>query len=104
MRRIVGMDQFHIEEIWDSMYRYNRKPVAKGLYISAMGAVDIAVSDIIGKALNSPLCEVLVAFSERLRVYATGGSYGADTGRLALVKAMHDDASLGVPARKMYIR
>ena len=43
MPRIVGMNPFHIEAIWDRMYHFNRKPVAKGLYISAMGAVDIAV-------------------------------------------------------------
>ena len=67
MPRIAGMNPFHIEAIWDRMYRCNRKPVAKGLYISAMGAVDIAVWDIIGKALNRPVCEVLGVFSNRIR-------------------------------------
>src|SRR5262249_58067177 len=64
MPRIVGMNPFHVEAIWDRMYRHNRKPVAKGLYISAMGAIDIAIWDIIGKALNRPVCEVLGVFSE----------------------------------------
>ena len=50
--RIMGMNPFQVEAIWDRMYRYNRKPVAKGSYISAMGAVDIAIWDIIGKALE----------------------------------------------------
>ena len=49
---IVGENPFFIERIWDRMYRHNRKPVAKGEYIRAMGAVDIAVWDIIGKALE----------------------------------------------------
>src|SRR5258708_9479739 len=101
MRRIVGMDQFHIEEIWDSMYRFNRKPVAKGLYISAMGAVDIAVWDIIGKALNRPVCEVLAVFSERLRVYAAGGYYEQGKGVKQLVKERQYDVSDGVRALTM---
>jgi len=71
--RIVGMNPFHIEAIWDRMYRFNSKPVAKGTYISAMGSVDIALWDIVGKALNKPVCEVLGVFSERIRVYAAGG-------------------------------
>src|SRR5574340_503603 len=50
--RIVGMNPFHIEAIWDRMYRFNRKPVAKGPYIAAMGSVDIALGDIGGKALG----------------------------------------------------
>ena len=41
MPKIVGMNPFHIEAIWDRMYRYNRKPVAKGLYISAMGSIGV---------------------------------------------------------------
>lgn len=101
--RIVGMNPFHIEAIWDRMYRYNRKPVAKGLYISAMGAVDIAVWDIIGKALGRPVCECLGVFSERLRVYAAGGYYDEGKGIKELVKEMESYVSEGFRAVKMKI-
>src|ERR1035441_3490566 len=86
--RIVGMNPFHIEAIWDRMYRFNRKPVAKGLYISAMGSVDIALWDIVGKALNKPVCEILGVFSENIRVYAAGGYYEEGKGVRELVKEM----------------
>jgi L-alanine-DL-glutamate epimerase-like enolase superfamily enzyme len=33
MPRIRGENPFFVERIWDRMYRYNRKPVAKGEYI-----------------------------------------------------------------------
>ena len=103
MPRIVGMNPFHIEAIWDRMYRFNRKPVAKGLYISAMGAVDIAVWDIIGKALGRPVCEVLGVFSDRLRVYAAGGYYEEGKGIKELVKEMESYVAEGFRAVKMKI-
>ena len=103
MPRIAGMNPFHIEAIWDRMYRYNRKPVAKGLYISAMGAMDIAIWDIIGKALNRPVCEVLGVFSERIRVYAAGGYYEEGKGIRELVKEMESYVSEGFRAVKMKV-
>lgn len=101
--RIAGMNPFHIEAIWDRMYRLNRKPVAKGLYISAMGAVDIALWDIIGKALNKPVCEVLGLFSERIRVYAAGGYYEEGKGLRELVKEMEGYVAEGFRAIKMKV-
>jgi L-alanine-DL-glutamate epimerase-like enolase superfamily enzyme len=101
--RIVGMNPFHIEAIWDRMYRFNRKPVAKGPYISAMGSVDIALWDIVGKALNRPVCEVLGVFSEKIRVYAAGGYYEEGKGVRELVKEMEGYVSEGFRAVKMKI-
>lgn len=101
--RIAGMNPFHIEAIWDRMYRFNRKPVAKGPYISAMGSVDIALWDIVGKALNKPVCEVLGIFSERIRVYAAGGYYEDGKGVRELVKEMEAYVSEGFRAVKMKV-
>ena len=41
--KVKGENPFHVERIWDRMYRYNRKPVAKGDYIAAMGSIDMAI-------------------------------------------------------------
>ena len=101
--RIVGMNPFHVEAIWDRMYRHNRKPVAKGLYISAMGSVDIAVWDIIGKALNLPVYQVLGVFSEKIRVYAAGGYYEEGKGIKELVKEMEGYVREGFRAVKMKV-
>lgn len=101
--RIVGMNPFHIEAIWDRMYRFNRKPVAKGLYISAMGSVDIALWDIVGKALNKPVCEVLGVYSEKIRVYAAGGYYEEGKGIRELVKEMESYVAEGFRAVKMKV-
>jgi len=103
MPRIAGMNPFHVEAIWDRMYRYNRKPVAKGPYISAMGAVDIAVWDIIGKALNRPVCQVLGVFSDRIRVYAAGGYYEEGKGVRELAREMEGYVSEGFRSVKMKV-
>jgi len=85
------------------MYRYNRKPVAKGDYIRAMGGVDIAIWDIIGKALNMPVYQVLGAFTEKIRVYAAGGYYEEGKTIAGLVKEMESYVSEGFGAVKMKI-
>ena len=43
--RIKGENPFFVERIWDRMYRHNRKPVAKGDYIRAMGTIDLVIWD-----------------------------------------------------------
>jgi L-alanine-DL-glutamate epimerase-like enolase superfamily enzyme len=101
--RIQGMNPFHVEAIWDRMYRHNRKPVAKGIYISAMGSVDLAIWDIIGKALGLPVCDVLGVFSETIRVYAAGGYYEEGKGIRELVKEMEGYVAEGFQAVKMKV-
>ncbi|MBI5085698.1 MAG: mandelate racemase/muconate lactonizing enzyme family protein [Acidobacteria bacterium] len=101
--RIVGENPFYVERIWDRMYRLNRKPVAKGDYIRAMGAVDIAVWDIIGKALNLPVYQVLGAFTDRVRVYAAGGYYEDGKGLKELATEMDGYVREGFRAVKMKI-
>ncbi len=103
LARIQGENPFYIERIWDRMYRHNRKPVAKGEYIRAMGAVDIAIWDIIGKALNLPVYKVLGAYNEKLRVYAAGGYYQEGKGPKELAAEMEGYVSEGFRAVKMKV-
>lgn len=101
--RILGENPFDVEWIWDKMYHYNRKPVAKGLYIEAMGSVDIAVWDIIGKALGLPVYKVLGGFTRKLRVYAAGGYYEEGKTVSDLVREMESYVEEGFRAVKMKV-
>lgn len=101
--RIQGENPFFVERIWDRMYRHNRKPVAKGDYISAMGSVDIAIWDIIGKALNQPVYKVLGAYNARIRVYAAGGYYEEGKGLKELAEEMEGYVKEGFRAVKMKV-
>ncbi|MBM3746035.1 MAG: mandelate racemase/muconate lactonizing enzyme family protein [Acidobacteria bacterium] len=100
---IRGENPFYVERIWDKMYRQWRKPVAKGAVIQAIGAVDIAIWDIIGKALNMPVYQVLGGFNERVRVYAAGGYYEEGKGLKELAQEMEGYVREGFRAVKMKV-
>jgi mannonate dehydratase len=67
---IVGRDPFEIEDIWQYLYRgayWRRGPVT----MTAIGAVDVALWDIKGKALSTPVYNLLGGKSrDRVLVYA----------------------------------
>ena len=70
---LIGMDPFDNAVIWDFLYNRTRDQGRKGLPISAMSAVDIALGDIKGKALGLPVYKLLGgAYREKAHVYATG--------------------------------
>jgi mannonate dehydratase len=67
---LVGRDPFETEDIWQYLYRgpyWRRGPVT----MAAIGAVDVALWDIKGKALNTPVYNLLGGKSrEGVTVYA----------------------------------
>ena len=67
---IMGRDPFHTEDIWQYLYRgayWRRGPVT----MTAIAAVDVALWDIKGKALNTPVYNLLGGKSrEGVLVYA----------------------------------
>ena len=52
---LVGCDPRDTSVIWDRLYNWTRDQGQKGLTISALSAVDIALWDIKGKALGLPV-------------------------------------------------
>ena len=64
---LIGEDPFDIEVIWDTMHQRG------GSNAAAISGVDIALWDIVGKALNQPIYRLLGgAFRNRIPAYATG--------------------------------
>lgn len=100
---IQGENPFYVERIWDKMYRSWRKPVAKGLMIRCIGAVDLAIWDIIGKALEMPVYRVLGGFTDSIRVYAAGGYYEEGKTVADLVREMEGYVEEGFRAVKMKV-
>lgn len=83
---LVGQDPRDISRLWDVLYNTPREGYAigrghvlpqlgrRGLSISAIGGVDIALWDILGKSLNAPVWRLLGGRrAARMPAYASGG-------------------------------
>ena len=56
---LIGADPFDIAGLWDKMYKGTAMNGRRGVVIHAMGAVDMALWDLKGKALGKPVWELL---------------------------------------------
>lgn len=69
---IVGEDPFEVERLWDKMYQQTLYHGRRGAAIQAMSGIDIALWDILGKAVNQPICKLLGACRRtKVRAYAS---------------------------------
>jgi len=87
--QIIGMDPMNIEEIWETIFRKTFWGNGGGTVVSAaMSAIDIALWDIKGKALNVPVWQLLGGkTNKRLRVYASQlqFNWGSEVDKQALI-------------------
>ena len=69
---VIGEDPFRIERIWDRMYASHHDFRHPSLYATpVISAIDMALWDIVGKAANQPIYNLLGGmYHERLRAYA----------------------------------
>jgi L-alanine-DL-glutamate epimerase-like enolase superfamily enzyme len=69
---LIGADPFDIEGLWNRMYLGTAMNGRRGAVIHAMGAVDMALWDLKGKALGKPVWELLGgAAHQTIRPYAS---------------------------------
>jgi L-rhamnonate dehydratase len=70
---LLGEDPFNVEQLWDIMWRSTMYYGRKGLVLHSISAIDNALWDIVGKALNTPVYKLLGgAAKERIPAYCTG--------------------------------
>jgi D-galactarolactone cycloisomerase len=87
---VVGADPFAVEALWQKMYRtlFGR---SGGMLIEAIAAIDIAIWDVIGKALDQPLYRLFGdAGHERLPAYAAAIGWNDDQAAEAQVRQCLD--------------
>jgi mandelate racemase len=82
---IIGKDPLNIEKIWDEFFKNTFWGQGGGTVIfSGISAIDIALWDIKGKALNVPVYQLLGGkTNESLRTYASQIQFGWGTQRSA---------------------
>ena len=54
---LIGSDPFDIARIWDRIYKGTAMNGRRGVVVHAMGAIDMALWDLKGKALGKPVHE-----------------------------------------------
>jgi len=97
-----GMDVFNTEGCWEAM-----KPATydilrdRGVVMQAISAVDTAIWDAVGKALEMPLYRLWGGYSGRLPMTAIGGYYGQTLDELA--REIQDYITYGVIGMKFKV-
>jgi D-galactarolactone cycloisomerase len=70
---VLGRDPFDVEVLWEELYNKVKDYGLTGMTISAISGVDIALWDIIGKAVGKPIHKLIGgAFRSEIEAYATG--------------------------------
>lgn len=74
----IGKDPLMTSALYDNAYHYTQHYGRRGLVISALSGIDIALWDILGKASNMPLYKLLGASRDRVKAYFNSGYYLGD--------------------------
>ena len=83
-RFLTGQDPLETGHLWRNMFQgwqaLRGRGGEGGMAVNAMGAVDMALWDLAGKALDQPLCKLLGgAVQSRVMAYASGTAFDADS-------------------------
>jgi L-alanine-DL-glutamate epimerase-like enolase superfamily enzyme len=102
---LLGEDPLETEALWDKMYVTTAMTGRRGLGICAIGALDIALWDIKGKALGKPVWQVLGGLQSQIRPYASLLPNGRTVRELtnSLVEKLIQAKNLGFSAAKLEI-
>jgi L-rhamnonate dehydratase len=69
---LIGRDPFDIEQLWESMYRATIYYGREAVVIHAISGVDMALWDILGKAVGKPVHKLLGGtYRSKARAYAS---------------------------------
>ncbi len=70
---LIGEDPLFVGRLWDRMYRTDRGIRRVGVAGYAIGALDVGLWDLVGKAAGLPLYKLWGAVADRIPAYGSGG-------------------------------
>ena len=99
--RVIGRDPFDVGVTWEDLYNRVKDYGLTGLSVAGISGIDIALWDIMGKALGQPVHRLLgTCGRERVTAYASSISWGP----LAIAEAQAEEAvRRGFPLIKVKI-
>lgn len=84
--RVIGADPFDAGALWQKMFR-SFTGRSGGVLIEAIAAIDIALWDLMGKALGQPVYKLLAGMGrERVHAYASSIAWASDEVAVAQTK------------------
>jgi len=105
---VLGRDLLSREAVWQDVYAASKRFFAyqqtrRFLYLHALGAVDLAMWDAIGKRLDAPLHRLWGGYRDSLPVIAIGGYYEDGKTREDLVAEMEGYREMGLAGVKLKV-
>lgn len=100
---LLGEDPLFAQRLWETMYHQTVRYGRKGAAVRAISAVDIALWDLIGKKAGLPLHQLIGGFSDRVKIYASGGFYTDRDDIAPLVDEMQAYVDQGFKSVKMKV-
>ncbi|MDE1854008.1 MAG: mandelate racemase/muconate lactonizing enzyme family protein [Thaumarchaeota archaeon] len=100
---VKGEESSIITRLWDKMYMATFRLGRRGVIISAMSGVDIALWDLLGKELGAPIYKLLGGANRGVKGYVTGGYYRADKDIPRLIEEERGYLKAGFDTVKMKI-
>ncbi|MFC1719103.1 mandelate racemase/muconate lactonizing enzyme family protein [Candidatus Poribacteria bacterium] len=98
----VGLDVYDTEQFWERSYQ-PKLSGRRGLTVRAMGAIDIAMWDAIGKTAGAPVYKMLGGHRSRVPAYSPGGYYQEGKNLDDLAEEMRKKVEMGARYVKMKI-
>ena len=71
--QLLEEEPFNVERLWHKLYKTTQRLGSRAVGI--IGAIDVALWDLIGHALGQPVYKLLGGFRDRVPAYADGGMY-----------------------------
>jgi len=97
---LIGKDPHFVEAIWQDIWRAINPTGHKGVTVSALSTIDTALWDIVGKAANLPLHRLFGACRTKIKTYASGGLWLAQSID-ELIEQAHDFLQQGHRSMKL---
>ena len=99
---LIGQDPFNYRRIWANMW-LPKLVGRRGLSTRVISGIDIALWDLMGKAVGKSVHQLLGGYRESIPAYIAGGYYEEGKGLAELAQEMEENLRLGAKAIKMKI-
>ncbi len=101
--KLIGENPLNVEYIWHKLFYEGFQHARNGIFVCALSGIDIALWDIVGKSLKQPIYRLLGGYTNKVKVYASGGFYGLDKDKHGVAAELKSYVDAGFDTVKMKV-